>query len=218
MVFDADIMQKITGDSTGTTYDWDTDGRLLARTGGLGTVTFSYDYADRVSGTTVGSGANPLTLAYFYNGDGGLQYLRRNGLRSQFLLDGRDVLREWLPLTITRSTDTVALRPRDLVRLNLNVLNQSVVDYTHGVGLISQRVTTLTTTRQTYSTDFFRWDGRATSRRQEDPSKADTNDTVFDAYGLLRSTKTLTSAYGFVGEEGCGRRRGWRPILSCPTT
>jgi len=214
--FTLDNCARITADSAGTAYSWDPDGRLLSRIGGLGTVTFSYDYADRVTGMTVGSGASPLTLAYFYNGDGGLQYLRRNGLRSQFLLDGRDVLREWLPLTITRSTDAVALRPRDLVRLNLNVLNQSVVDYTHGLGLISQRITTLTTNPQTYSTDYFRWDGRATSRRQEDPSKADTNDTVYDAYGLLRSPKTLTSAYGFVGEEGVRQEKGLAPDLVVP--
>ncbi|HET6385661.1 MAG TPA: RHS repeat-associated core domain-containing protein [Armatimonadota bacterium] len=212
VTFYVDIMQKITGGG----YSWDTDGRLLSRIGGLGTVTFSYDYADRVSGMTVGSGATALTLAYHYDGDGGLQWLQRNGLRSQFLLDGRDVLREWLPLTITRSTDTVALRPRDLVRLDLNVLSQQVVDYTHGVGLISQRITTLTTDPQTWSTDFFRWDGRATSRRQEDPSKADTNDTIFDAYGLLRSTKTLTSAYGFVGEEGVRQEKGLAPDLVVP--
>ncbi|HET6385659.1 MAG TPA: hypothetical protein VFJ58_19885 [Armatimonadota bacterium] len=48
--FDIDNMQKITGSG----YVWDTDGRLLSRTVGTAVVTFSYDYADRVSGMTVG--------------------------------------------------------------------------------------------------------------------------------------------------------------------
>jgi RHS repeat-associated protein len=50
--------------------------------------------------------------------------------------------------------------------------------------------------------------GRGTARRMEDSSRTVQASMVFDAYGLQRSTATLTSSYGFVGEEGVRAEKG----------
>jgi hypothetical protein len=86
------------------------------------------------------------TLTYNMDGDGRVQNGARKGMAYRYLLDGRDVLREWIrtTTTYTMTAGSVALRPRDLERLQgltVPVGSQQVIDYTHGHGLISQRMT-----------------------------------------------------------------------------
>ena len=211
VTFTLDNAAKITGDSLANNYVYDPDGRLTSRQGVLGTLAWDYDYAGRVV-TMLLDG--PTTLAYRYDGDGRLQRLYRNGAKTWFLLDGRDVLREGVA-TIAVSgggigSGSVKLRPGEMSLLGnfsfpaISVAAQEIIEYTHGVGLVSQRVT---------QTSYFRWDGRSTGRRMEDAGGADSSDAIYDAYGLLRSPTTLASAYGFVGEEGV---RGEKAIPNVP--
>jgi hypothetical protein len=189
VTFTHDLAGKITADSAGTGYSWDADGRLLHRIGGIGpSLTWAYDYAGRVTSFTLDSG-NPTTstsLTYLFDGDGRLQRLRRKGNRSAYLLDGRDVLREWntTVVTVLHAGTGAVLRPRDEIRLNngqaLISLTQEILDYTHGASLPlspnSQPMGDVTGSRglvsqRTTQSQYYRWDGRGTARRMEDSSR-----------------------------------------------
>jgi YD repeat-containing protein len=126
----------MTSDTSGTSYSWNSDGRLTGRSGVLGTLAWNYDYAGRVTSMTLNDGT---TLTYNMDGDGRVQNGARKGMAYRYLLDGRDVLREWVrtTTTYTMTAGSVALRVRDLERLQgltYPVGSQQAIDYTHGHG------------------------------------------------------------------------------------
>ena len=57
VTFTVDSCGRITSDTSGTSYSWNSDGRLTGRSGVLWTLAWDYDYAGRVTSMTLNDGA-----------------------------------------------------------------------------------------------------------------------------------------------------------------
>jgi len=56
VTFTMDACGRITSDTAGSSYSWNSDGRLTGRSGVLGTLAWNYHYAGHVTSTTLNDG------------------------------------------------------------------------------------------------------------------------------------------------------------------
>jgi RHS repeat-associated protein len=80
------------------------------------------------------------------------------------------------------------------VVMEYDLNGNSIVDYTYGIGLISQH--------RGSATSFYHADGLGSTRLLTDSSGSVTDTYVYDAYGtLLSSSGTTTNSYLYTGEQ-----------------
>jgi RHS repeat-associated protein len=173
-----------------TTYVYDNNDRLLTETNGTKITTSTYDNngnnLTRGDGTTlttntwdienrlVQSVTDGSTTIYRYDPNGVRVSSQTNGVETRYLVDRN--------------------RPHASVVMEYDLNGNLIVDYTYGIGLISQH--------RGSATSFYHADGLGSTRLLTDSSGSVTDAYVYDAYGtLLSSSGTTTNSYLYTGEQ-----------------
>jgi RHS repeat-associated protein len=173
-----------------TTYVYDNNDRLLTETNGSKMITSTYDNngnnltrGDGTSLTTnswdvenrlIRSVTDGSTTIYRYDANGVRVSSKTDGVETRYLVDRN--------------------RPHASVVMEYDLNGNSIVDYTYGIGLISQHRGSVTS--------FYHADGLGSTRLLTDSSGSVTDAYVYDAYGtLLSSSGTTTNSYLYTGEQ-----------------
>lgn len=161
------LLAETSGGNT-VTSNYDDNGNLVGRAGNSGTETFGYDGENRLRSANVPSGA----YAYAYDADGMRTGRATGGVNTAFLLD----------------------KNREFAQVIIEVTGASILTYTYGDRLISQR--------QTGGTHFYLADGQQSTRQLTSVSGAVTDSYSYDAFGVpLLAAGTTANAYRYVGEQ-----------------
>jgi RHS repeat-associated protein len=173
-----------------TTYVYDNNDRLLTETNGTKTTIYTYDlngntltHGDGTTLTTntwdienrlVQSVTDGSTTIYRYDANGVRVSSKTDGVETRYLVDRN--------------------RPHASVVMEYDLNGNAIVDYTYGIGLISQH--------RGSATSFYHADGLGSTRLLTDSSGSVTDTYVYDAYGtLLSSSGTTTNSYLYTGEQ-----------------
>jgi RHS repeat-associated protein len=173
-----------------TTYVYDNNDRLLTETNGTKITTSTYDRngnnltrGDGTSLTTntwdienrlIRSVTDASTTIYQYDPNGVRVSSQTNGVETRYLVDRN--------------------RPHASVMLEYDVNGNSLVDYTYGIGLISQQRNNVTS--------LYHADGLGSTRFLTDSSGSVTDTYVYDAYGnTLSSSGATVNNYLYTGEQ-----------------
>jgi RHS repeat-associated protein len=173
-----------------TTYVYDNNDRLLTETNGSKITTSTYDLngnnltrGDGTSLTTntwdienrlIQSVTDASTTNYQYDPNGVRVSSKTNGVETRYLVDRN--------------------RPHASVVIEYDVNGNSIVDYTYGIGLISQQRGSLTA--------FYHADGLGSTRFLTDSSGSVTDTYLYDAYGnSIGSSGTTVNNYLYTGEQ-----------------
>jgi large repetitive protein len=173
-----------------TSYVYDNNDRLLTETNGTKIITSTYDNngsnltrGDGTSLTTntwdieqrlIQSVTDGSTTSYQYDANGVRVSSKTGGVETRYLVDFN--------------------RPHASVVLEYNASGTPIVDYTYGIGLISQQRGSVTA--------FYHADGLGSTRFLTDIGGGVTDTYVYDAYGNTLSTSgTTVNNYLYTGEQ-----------------
>jgi RHS repeat-associated protein len=173
-----------------TTYVYDNNDRLLTETNGTKTTIYTYD----LNGNTLTHGDGTTLTTNTWDVENRL---------IQSVTDGSTTIYQYDPngVRVSSKTDGVETRylvdrnrPHASVVMEYDLNGNAIVDYTYGIGLISQH--------RGSATSFYHADGLGSTRLLTDSSGSVTDTYVYDAYGtLLSSSGVTTNSYLYTGEQ-----------------
>ncbi len=155
-----------------TTSTYDNNGNNLTRGDGTSLTTNTWDIENRL----VQSVTDASTTIYQYDPNGVRVSSKTNGVETRYLVDRN--------------------RPHASVMLeyNVNGNGNAIIDYTYGIGLISQQRGNVTA--------FYHADGLGSTRFLTDSVGNITDAYTYDAYGnTLSSSGTTVNNYLYTGEQ-----------------
>jgi RHS repeat-associated protein len=164
----------VPGQNGNIQYLWDLNGNLTKKNIiGDGFTEYRYDYENHMTKLNDG-----VVLTFTYNGDGA-RFSRTNGANTTKLV--------FDPLTGIPGLDPVVTET--------DGGGTTSASYTQGLGLISQKRGTATST--------FHFEGIGTTRQLTDSSQSATDTYTLDAWGsALSSSGTTTNSFRYVGQFG----------------